>query len=215
MTAETYVKQILKKVRCSSTKKKEIKKQLLADIKERTAQGETLEEVLSHMGTVQEVADSFHENISEAEQKKYKRNKRIKWAAVIIVFLAALVYLMYWSLPKAKPVGSSKIFSRTTVEEKLMETIRLLDSGDYDMLQKKSSVQMADILTEEKMEPIKQKFSDDWGTQKNTGAVEIMEVLQRGKYFAVCQVTVSYENTSVTYTVSFDESMKIAGLYMK
>lgn len=212
MTAETYVKQILKKVCCNSTKKKEIKKQLLADIKERTAQGETLEEVLSHMGTVQEVADSFHENISEAEQKKYKR---IKWAAVIIVFLAALVYLMYWSLPKAKPVGSSKIFSRTTVEEKLMETIRLLDSGDYDMLQKKSSVQMADVLTEEKMEPIKQKFSDDWGAQKNTGAVEIMEVLQRGKYFAVCQVTVSYENTSVTYTVSFDESMKIAGLYMK
>ena len=61
MTAETYVKQILKKVCCNSTKKKEIKKQLLADIKERTAQGETLEEVLSHMGTVQEVADSFHE----------------------------------------------------------------------------------------------------------------------------------------------------------
>ncbi len=42
-----------------------------------------------------------------------------------------------------------------------------------------------------------------------------MEVLQRGKYFAVCQVTVTYENTSVTYTISFDESMKIAGLYMK
>ena len=215
MTAETYVKQILKKVCCNSTKKKEIKKQLLADIKERTAQGETLEEVLSHMGTVQEVVDSFHENISEAEQKKYKRNKRIKWAAVIIVFLAALVYLMYWSLPKVKPVVDSKIFSRTTVEEKLMETIRLLDSGDYDMLQKKSSVQMADVLTEEKMEPVKQKFGDDWGVQKNAGAVEIMEVLQRGKYFAVCQVTVSYENTSVTYTVSFDESMKIAGLYMK
>ena len=36
MTAETYVRQILKKVHCSSAKKTEIKKQLLADIKERT-----------------------------------------------------------------------------------------------------------------------------------------------------------------------------------
>ena len=53
MTAETYVRQILKKVHCSSAKKTEIKKQLLADIKERTAQGETLEDVLSRMGTVQ------------------------------------------------------------------------------------------------------------------------------------------------------------------
>lgn len=215
MTAETYVRQILKKVHCSSAKKKEIKKQLLADIKERTVQGETLEEVFSRMGTVQEVADSFRENISEAEQKKYKRNKRLKWAAFIIVLLAALVYLMYWMIPKAKPVANSKIFSRAAVEEKLMETIRLLDSGDYDALQKMSGTQMAEILTGEKMEPIKQRFCNDWGAQKNAGNAEIMEVLQRGKYFAVCQVTVTYENTSVTYTISFDESMKIAGLYMK
>ncbi len=122
---------------------------------------------------------------------------------------------MYWMIPKAKPVANSKIFSGAAVEEKLMETIRLLDSGDYDALQKMSGAQMAEILTGEKMEPIKQRFCNDWGAQKNAGNAEIMEVLQRGKYFAVCQVTVTYENTSVTYTISFDESMKIAGLYMK
>ena len=40
MTAEKYVKKILKNVHCSSAKKKDIQKQLLSDMEERTSQGE-------------------------------------------------------------------------------------------------------------------------------------------------------------------------------
>lgn len=33
--------------------------------------------------------------------------------------------------------------------------------------------------------------------------------------YVVGQVTVNYENTNVTYTITFDEDLKLAGLYMK
>ena len=43
----------------------------------------------------------------------------------------------------------------------------------------------------------------------------MIEVAQSGKHFATCQAQVSYENIIITYTISFDENMKLSGLFMK
>ena len=77
MDAEKYVNAIARKVKCNGKKKKEIKKQLMMDIHMRMKQGERLEEIISQMGTVKEIADGFNENISLKEQKRYVRNKDI------------------------------------------------------------------------------------------------------------------------------------------
>ena len=63
MDAKKYVNAIAGKIRCNEKKKKEIKKQLMMDIDMRIKQGETLAEIISQMGTVKEIADSFNENI--------------------------------------------------------------------------------------------------------------------------------------------------------
>ena len=52
MTAEKYAKQIVKKIMCSSMKKHDIKKQLLAEIGERRQAGEALSDIMTEMGTV-------------------------------------------------------------------------------------------------------------------------------------------------------------------
>ena len=41
------------------------------------------------------------------------------------------------------------------------------------------------------------------------------EINQRGQKFAIAQLNVSYENISVTYTLTFDDKMKLAGFYIK
>ena len=41
------------------------------------------------------------------------------------------------------------------------------------------------------------------------------EIRQNGQRYVVVQVAVTYENVNVTYTITFDENMKLAGLYMK
>lgn len=56
MKAETYVDKIVKQMQCSKSKKEEIRKQLLGDIRERVAAGESEEAVIAQMGTVEELA---------------------------------------------------------------------------------------------------------------------------------------------------------------
>ena len=46
MTAETYVKQIVKKVKCDKKRKQDIEKQLLYEIEERIETGEKLQDIL-------------------------------------------------------------------------------------------------------------------------------------------------------------------------
>ena len=72
MNAGQYVNAVAKKIRCNGKRKKEIKRQLLTDINMRLEQGEGLEEIISQMGTAQEMADGFNESISQNEQKKYQ-----------------------------------------------------------------------------------------------------------------------------------------------
>ena len=60
MTAEKYVKQIVKKIACGSQKKRDIKRQLLAEVEDRRQEGENLTEIMAEMGSVQEIADSFN-----------------------------------------------------------------------------------------------------------------------------------------------------------
>ena len=50
MTAEKYVKEVSKLLKCRSTKKKEIQDKLLSDIHSAVATGKPLEDVLAQMG---------------------------------------------------------------------------------------------------------------------------------------------------------------------
>ncbi len=67
MTAKQYVNAIVKKIRCDGKKKKDIRQQLLADVNARVSHGETLEDIISKMGGVNEIADGFNETISEKD----------------------------------------------------------------------------------------------------------------------------------------------------
>lgn len=215
MTAEKYVKKIIKRIKCGGEKKKEIGKQLLMDIKARLNEGETLENIFLQMGTAEEIASSFNESISLAEQKKYRRNKIVKIVLPIILALAVLAGLVYWMLPKMADIETSDYFSKPEVEETMKETIELLDKGDYSSLQERAIPQLVSSLNKDIIENAKKSIGDNWGGKKQFGKAYIQEIVQRNQHFVIGQITVTYENASVTYTITFDSDMKLAGLYMK
>ena len=62
---------------------------------------------------------------------------------------------------------------------------------------------------------IRETFSDDWGERKQFGAVYMIEVIQANKHLAVGEMTVTYENVSVTYRLTYDEDMHFAGIYVR
>ena len=215
MDAKKYVNAIVRKIKCNGKKKKEIKKQLLMDIDMRMKQGEWLEEIISQMGTVKEIADGFNENISLKEQKQYARNKVLKIAIPIIAVLAFLILFVYWIIPKSFDIEQSKYFNREQVEAAMKETIELLDERDYIALQESAIPQMQSLLNAETMDDVKGALSDDWGERKLFGAVYMVEMVQGNVHFAVGEITVTYENVSATYRLTYDKDMRLAGIYVR
>lgn len=215
MNADMYVKKIVSKIHCSTARKRDIKKQLLAEINERVSGGELLSDVISRMGSVNEVADSFNENIADLEKRKYRIQKVIKIALPILLVIAIIIALAIWLLPKTNSIEESTIFSKKELDESLLEVIQLLDDDDYSKLQEMATSQMATVLDADSMKEIKAKMCDDFGNRTSVGTIYEQEIVQQGKHFAVCQVCVSYEKVNITYTISFDDDMKLAGVYMK
>ena len=215
MGEKKYVNAVARKLKCDGKRKREIKKQLLADIQMRENQGERLEEIISRMGKAGELADGFNENISVEEQRRYARNKVLK---IVIPTVLAVIFIGmagFWMLPKTVDIEESRVFDKEEVEAVIKETIELLDAEDYDALQKNAIPTMKPLLNAETRENMRRTLSDDWGERKQFGAVYMVEVIQGNSHLAVGEMTVTYENVSVTYRLTYDEDMRFAGIYVR
>lgn len=219
MNAEKYVNDIIKKVKCSKSKKSEISEQLLSDIHMRMDNGESLDLIMKDMGTPGEISEEFNQNLTEDEKKAYKKGKTLKITvfvtSVIFILLLSLISYIRWLFPQASEIGSSGIFSQETVEEKTKDVILLLDQNDFDALKDASIEKIRGQLVPEAFEQVKKTIGDNWGARESFGKIYTCELKQQGQIFATAQVSVSYENVNVTYTITFDKEMKLAGIYLK
>lgn len=215
MNVNNYVNKIVRKIKCSSARRKEIRKQLQMDIELRIQQGESLEQVMSQMGDIREIADSFNENISAVEKKKYTLKKILTIVAVVVVFLALIAIGIYRALPKSVAIEDSTYFDKQTVTEAVERAIILLDDEDYAKLQEEAIQQMQSVLNQATIDQARAQVTSDWGERQSIGTTYATEVIQNGEHYAIAQVTVSYENVNVVYTLTYDADMKLAGLYMR
>ena len=213
---KNYVKQMIKELKCSKAKKKDIKKQFTADIMTALEQGESMKEIMARMGTAKEIAHEFNSSFSEDERNRYKRERRLRIAVMILVVVFIVGTGIYWLLPKYKEIEDSRIFSKEQLLEQTQTVIDLLDAKDYENLQKMASQELKPMLTAEYIEPIKEEYiGNNWGQFQNFGTPYVAEINQKGMTNAVVQVNASYEKLSVTYTLLFDAQGKLTGLYMK
>ncbi len=102
------------------------------------------------------------------------------------------------------------------MEERTKEIIRMVQDGDYDILADTyATEEMKQYLTDEYMDQAKNTISDDWGEYRFTGTIYSQEIRENDVDYIISQVTVTYENVSVTYTITYDSDLMLAGLYMK
>lgn len=155
--------------------------------------------------------------------KKKKTNEKIsnkKLAViigVIVVVLMGIVALVAnWMMPKTIPIEESTIFDAEEVEVKCMAVVFALNEEDYDTLQKDYADEtMKSVLNKEDINAAKSSLNVDWDANMSFGKPTIVEVTQQGKTYATAQYPVTYGDTTVTYTLTFDKEYKLAGLYMK
>ena len=227
MTAEKYVKQITKRIYCDKNRKIDIQKQLLSEINERILAGEKLQDIISEMGDVAEVANSFNESISISARGKGKKKAIIFTVIGLCLALGIVIALICFnrSVTRDEKIASTpeKVgnyennsnMERTEVETAINEIIDCLDKSDYSKLQSRADAQMAKVLNEKDMKAAKASISNNFGNRKNIESITYQDVIQNNNKYTVCQAYVDYENVSVIYTISFDTNKKLAGLYMK
>lgn len=215
MMREKYVKKIGKLLTCSKKRREEIKKELSTDIEAAIAVGEKEEEIIARMGEAEEIAKSFNRSFSDNELKAFRKERRRKRLIDILVVIVIAAILVWWMIPKNTWLRDSERFEEAVVQKQAEEVIKLLDAGDYDELRAMADSKLAGLINEEEMEAVKDNLAEDWGEFRNYGSIYLIESTQRGIHLAVAQMTVAYENTSVTYTLSFNEDLKLTGLYIK
>ncbi len=212
---EKYIKQIIKLLTCSKKRREEIKKQLSADIDDAVGAGETFETIQTRMGKPKEIADEFNQSFSDEEKKVFRKERRRRRILDVVVVILILIPVFWWMIPKNTWLKDSKVFDADAVQAKAEEVVSLLDESDYNALKEIADDKMAAILNAKEMNQAKSNFGEDWGEFQNLGSPYLIESTQRGQHTAIVQINASYENTSVTYTISFNEDMKLTGLWMK
>lgn len=216
MNRDKYVKAVTKKLKCSKKKKKEIERELEADIQIALENGEEWIQIKDRMGNPSSLAMEFNENLSKIELVSFKRIKRIKIICIIVIILGLIGTGIYFMLPKTYDIDNGSIFNKNTVVSQADKIIDLLNKNDYDIINNQyADSKMKIALKGTAIADAKEKVGTNWGEFKSFTSEYTAEVKQMGKKYAVAQITALYENRSVTYTISFDEDMKLAGLYMK
>ena len=215
MSAEKYVKDIVSKIKCTGAKRKEIGTQLLSDISMRMRAGETLEQIMESMGTAQEIADAFMQDMPKAEYKAYRQKKIGMIVAVIVACVVLLGAYVWWLFPKPLDIAADGAVTEEAVDEQVQTVVTLLNENDFETLRGMAIDELQGVLTQENIDQGRKPISDDWGEMLSIGSVYMQGMKQKGKEFIVTQTDVMYENVSVVYTITFDKELKLAGLYVR
>lgn len=218
MKQELYFKKLERALGCAGNKKAGVLEDLRADVGEALSQGETWEQIMARMGTPEELARELNENMG-VEGKA--AGKRSAWKIVLgvlggVALLLLLVgFFIYRSLPKSYEMGTSGLFDPEAVQMSAEEIVVLLDAGDFEGLRERSIEKMKPMLTEDKLGAAREESIGELGAFEKFSGYVAAEVKQGGENLAVTEVTAVYEKRSVIYRISFDENMKLAGIYMR
>lgn len=214
MTAEKYVREVGKLLKCRTSKKRAVKRQLLAEINA-AAKGESLEEVLKCLGIPWDCANRYNDQFDNTEQKAAKRERRLRIWGIVLVVLVLILVIAYRGLPKWSDISGSKVFSEAEVKAQAEEIIRLYSEDDFETVFLYMNDDMKQMWNAATLQYAKSLVKEDFGELLEFGNMDISQAEQGGKFYAMVQVSVSYSDIGVTYIMTFDENMKLAGFHIK
>lgn len=213
--SRNYVRKVVRKLKCSGRKRKEIKRQLTAELLAESPQGETFGQITERMGRPEELAEEFNSNFTPEEKKKYRRETWTKRIGILLAVVVLLGGVIFWYLPKTTAIENSKVFQKELLQETAKKVIQLLDDENYPELKEMSAEALQKVLNEQVMDQARAAIGPDWGAFRSFGNAYISENSQMGKRSAAVQINAAYENANVTYAIVFDEDMMVEGLWMK
>ncbi len=215
MKAKRYVNYIVKDLKCSTRRRREIRKELLSDLDASGGEEFSYDELQERIGSIYDVANKYNDAMPKEEKKKYKTEHTIRVLTPIFLFIALLIGGIIFIIPHNKDISAGGYFTEDSLNERLRKDITLLNNDDYEAMRAGSTEAMQAVLQDGLMASIREKTGVDWGGFRSFGDAKFSEVIQYGEHFAVCEIGASYENMSVIYRITYDSDMKLAGLYVR
>ena len=127
-----------------------------------------------------------------------------------VVLLAVLSLGVLSGCATKLPEGFDEAEVRAAAEN----VIDLLNQRDANGLTALMTEEMKAVLTADVQAQIF-ALLDGAGAFEEISALKMAGTTQSGVTYAAVAAKVKYENSYVTYTISFDQDMKLAGLYLK
>ncbi len=147
---------------------------------------------------------------------KTKSKKKTIIISVVVAVIVVIIAVVWWNFPHFSDISDSEVFDGELVEETAREIIELYTADDYDGVVEYMTDDMKSVLNAATLSLSKAEMATaDFGELVSYGEMYISEAKQRNSLFAMVQVSVAYTNTSIAYTLTFDENMELAGFYIK
>lgn len=213
MNKEQYIKLVMKKLGCTKKEKEKIKVDLNNDIEMALKNGETFEDIMKRMGTPEELAQEFNDNLGVVYKKSHKKLIIGIIIGVVAVIIAVILYIQTL-IPDINPLGTSGLYRESEVHQWNVEAIDYLNQNEYDSLRRMTSPDLQNQLDDQVIEKAKNDLGELGKFEKVTSE-QSAEAKQNGELLVVSEVVALYEKRSVTYTISFNESGELVGIYMK
>lgn len=213
MNEEKYIREVLKQLNCSKKDKLKIKEDLKSDLQLALESGKTWQEIQESLGSPLDYANELNEEFAYSP-KKSRKKLIITIICIVIIVILAIVWAFNYFIPKTYPLGDSTIFKKDELQVQVDEVIDDLNNENYSALKNISSDELKAHINKKELNKAKATLGN-LGTYQKITNQEFYEVKAQGQTYALIEVVALYDVRSVTYTISFNEEMELAGIYMK
>lgn len=213
MNEKKYIREVLKQLNCSKKDKLKIKEDLKSDLQLALESGKTWQEIQESLGSPLDYANELNEEFAYSP-KKSRKKLIITIICIVIIVILAIVWAFNYFIPKTYPLSDSTIFKKDELQVQVDEVIDDLNNENYSALKNISSDELKAHINKEELNKAKATLGN-LGTYQKITNQEFYEVKAQGQTYALIEVIALYDVRSVTYTISFNEEMELAGIYMK
>lgn len=150
-----------------------------------------------------------------------RKNKTFAMAAIVALVVCVVTFVVVRigdnkEVEEQVTTEAVSVYSTPEVDAQTKIIIQLISDNDFATIREKYAIpDLIEVLKDEYMLEAKSMVCKDWGKLKAIGTVYSAEVVQNDVTYTVVQVNTTYENVSVAYTITFDDELMLAGIYMR
>ncbi len=224
MKQKEYIRKTAKKLQCSKKEKEEFIRQLTSDIESALECGETWEAIQKRLGTPDEAAQDFNENLGErAIAYRHKKTLILRLvigiAVLVCTILSGGIYFTQFNhsqtAPKATPSPAAEIQKKEAAIKASHEIINRFNTGDYKEILRRSDAKVSSSLSVESLKQAKKQVMPDAGEFQRFENDYANCLMEKDVLYTTVQTKAVYQKQTIIFTISWDDKNQLCGFYLK